>query len=50
MIDALLARPELANLCVVGSGVGPDNTVSIATLTAAGFSPQVDDPDEEGML
>jgi RimJ/RimL family protein N-acetyltransferase len=50
MIEALLARPELADLRIVGAGVEPENTASIAALTAAGFSRQVEEPDEEGML
>lgn len=50
MITALLARPEVAELKIVGAGIEPDNTASLATLTAAGFSPQVEDLDEEGML
>lgn len=50
MIEALLARPELADLRIVGAGVEPDNTASIATLTSAGFAPQLESPDDEGML
>lgn len=50
MLDAVLVRPEVADVRVFGGGVEPDNVACILCLKRAGFVRLSDEQDWEGML
>jgi RimJ/RimL family protein N-acetyltransferase len=50
IIEAVLARPELAATEVIRAGIQPENTASVRCFTAAGFTAEADAPDEQGVV
>ncbi len=49
-IRALLAHPGLAHVPVVKAGIEPENIASRRLVESAGFRPESDEPDWEGIL
>jgi ribosomal protein S18 acetylase RimI-like enzyme len=50
LLHALFRAPEMAHVQLLGGGVEPENVASVACLRSAGFRPDSEEPDFEGIV